>query len=61
MAHKMDFPLNDLVEWRNQDGLLVNIYELLANIKSIDARNSLMCLNLSSQSLCLVLGCQSEN
>lgn len=56
-AHKMDLPLNDLMEWRKQDGLFVNIYELLANIKSFHAGNSLMCLILRSKSVCLVLGC----
>lgn len=53
----MDLPLNDLMEWRKQDGLFVNIYELLANIKSFHAGNSLMCLILRSKSVRLVLGC----
>lgn len=38
-AYKMDLALNDLMEWREQDGLLVDIYELLANIKSIHPKD----------------------
>lgn len=29
-AYKMDLALNDLMEWREQDGLLVNIYEFVS-------------------------------